>query len=141
MTHKRFLGSGMKFPPQIDKSTGRFVLSAGEQSVKESIYLILMTHRGERWLEPMFGARLLDYSFMDTSSTILGLMKNDLMSVLLEQEPRISDVTVTIDPTVRDGCLLINISYVIAQTNTRDNLVFPFYLNVEPEEESNGQIE
>ena len=129
MTHKRFLGSGMKFPPQIDKSTGRFVLSAGEQSVKESIYLILMTHRGERWLEPMFGARLLDYSFMDTSPTILGLMKNDLMSVLLEQEPRISDVTVTIDPTVRDGCLLINISYVIAQTNTRDNLVFPFYLN------------
>ena len=128
MTHKRFLGSGMKFPPQIDKSTGRFVLSAGEQSVKESIYLILMTHRGERWLEPMFGARLLDYSFMDTSPTILGLMKNDLMSVLLEQEPRISDVTVTIDPTVRDGCLLINISYVIAQTNTRDNLVFPFYL-------------
>ena len=100
-----------------------------------------MTHRGERWLEPMFGARLLDYSFMDTSPTILGLMKNDLMSVLLEQEPRISDVTVTIDPTVRDGCLLINISYVIAQTNTRDNLVFPFYLNVEPEEESNGQIE
>lgn len=141
MTHKRFLGSGMKFPPQIDKSTGRFVLSAGEQSVKESIYLILMTHRGERWLEPMFGARLFDYSFMDTSPTILGLMKNDLMSVLLEQEPRISDVTVTIDPTVRDGCLLINISYVIAQTNTRDNLVFPFYLNVEPEEESNGQIE
>lgn len=141
MTHKRFLGSGMKFPPQIDKSTGCFVLSAGEQSVKESIYLILMTHRGERWLEPMFGARLLDYSFMDTSPTILGLMKNDLMSVLLEQEPRISDVTVTIDPTVRDGCLLINISYVIAQTNTRDNLVFPFYLNVEPEEESNGQIE
>lgn len=141
MTHKRFLGSGMKFPPQIDKSTGRFVLSAGEQSVKESIYLILMTHRGERWLEPMFGARLLDYSFMDTSPTILGLMKNDLMSVLLEQEPRISDVTVTIDPMVRDGCLLINISYVIAQTNTRDNLVFPFYLNVEPEEESNGQIE
>ena len=141
MTHKRFLGSGMKFPPQIDKSTGRFVLSAGEQSVKESIYLILMTHRGERWLEPMFGARLLDYSFMDTSPTILGMMKNDLMSVLLEQEPRISDVTVTIDPTVRDGCLLINISYVIAQTNTRDNLVFPFYLNVEPEEESNGQIE
>ena len=141
MTNERFLGSGMKFPPQIDKSTGRFVISAVEQSVKESIYLILMTQRGERWLEPQFGARLLSYSFMDTSPTMLGLMKNDLMSVLLEQEPRISDVTVTIDPTVRDGCLLINISYVIAQTNTRDNLVFPFYLNVEPEEESNGQIE
>nr|WP_297176064.1 GPW/gp25 family protein [uncultured Agathobaculum sp.] len=139
MANERFLGSGMKFPPQIDKSTGRFVISAGEQSVKESIYLILMTQRGERWLEPQFGARLLGYSFMDTSPTMLGLMKNDLTSVLLEQEPRLSDVTVSIDPTVRNGCLLINISYVIAQTNQRDNLVFPFYLNVQPEEESDEQ--
>ena len=139
MANERFLGSGMKFPPQIDKSTGRFVISAGEQSVKESIYLILMTQRGERWLEPQFGARLLGYSFMDTSATMLGLMKNDLTSVLLEQEPRLSDVTVSIDPTVRNGCLLINISYVIAQTNQRDNLVFPFYLNVQPEEESDEQ--
>lgn len=139
MAYERFLGSGMKFPPQIDKSTGRFAVSAGEQSVKESVYLILMTQRGERWLEPMFGARLLGYSFMDTSPTMLGLMKNELMSVLIEQEPRISDVRVDIDPNVRDGCLLINISYVIAQTNQRDSLVFPFYLNQQSEEESNEQ--
>ena len=139
MANERFLGSGMKFPPQIDKSTGRFVISAGEQSVKESIYLILMTQRGERWLEPQFGARLLSYSFMDTSPTMLGLMKNDLTSVLLVLEPRLADVTVSIDPMVRNGCLLINISYVIAQTNQRDNLVFPFYLNVQPEEENDEQ--
>ncbi len=139
MANEQFLGSGMKFPPQVDPSTGRFVISAGEQSVKESIYLILMTQRGERWLEPLFGARLLSYSFMDTSPTMLGLMKNELASVLLEQEPRISDVSITIDPTVRDGCLLINISYVIAQTNQQENLVFPFYLNVQPEEESDEQ--
>lgn len=139
MANRRFLGSGMKFPPQIDKSTGRFVVSYGEQSVKESIYLILMTQRGERWLEPQFGARLLSYSFMDTSPTMLGLMKNELTSVLLEQEPRLSDVSVSIDPTVRDGCLLINISYVVAQTNQRDNLVFPFYLNIQPEEENDEQ--
>lgn len=139
MANERFLGSGMKFPPQIDKSTGRFVISAGEQSVRESIYLILMTQRGERWLEPQFGAPLLSYSFMDTSPTMLGLMKNDLTSVLLEQEPRLADVTVTIDPMVRNGCLLINIIYVIAQTNQRDNLVFPFYLNVQPEEENDEQ--
>ena len=140
MDNQCFLGSGMKFPPQINKSTGRFALSDGAQSVKESVYLILMTHRGERWLEPMFGAHLLDYAFMDTSPTMLGLMKNDLISVILEQEPHISDVNIDIDPHVRDGCLLIHISYVVAQTNTRDNLVFPFYLNVQPEEADNEQL-
>ncbi len=138
MAKDSFLGSGMKFPPQIDKSTGRFAISSGAQSVKESVYLILMTHRGERWLEPVFGARLLDYAFMDTSATMLGIMKNDLTSVILEQEPRISDVDINIDPTVRDGCLLINIVYTVAQTNSRENLVFPFYLNAQQEEDGNA---
>ena len=73
MADQRFLGTGMKFPPQIDKSTGRFMLSSGAECVKESVYLILMTHQGERWLEPTFGSRLMNYTFMDTSPTMLGI--------------------------------------------------------------------
>lgn len=124
-----FLGTGVKFPPQVNKSTGRFMLSSGAGSIKESVYIILMTQRGERWLEPNFGSALLSYTFMDTSITMLSLMANDLRSVILEQEPRISDVDVDIDPNVSDGCLLVDIQYKISETNTRDNLVFPFYLN------------
>ena len=40
---KEFLGKGMKFPPQINPATGRFVTVDGAQAIKESIYLILMT--------------------------------------------------------------------------------------------------
>ena len=43
MPGNTFLGTGMKFPPQVDKATGRFVVSSEEESVKESVYLILMT--------------------------------------------------------------------------------------------------
>ena len=29
---------------------------------------------------------------------------------------------------------MINIDYILAENNQRDNMVFPFYLNAEPEE-------
>jgi len=133
MDERNFLGTGMRFPPQVDPGTGRFALSSGDRSVKESVYLILMTHRGERWLEPDFGSRLMSYTFMDTSVTMLSMLAGELRSVIIEQEPRVTDVTVDVDPEVREGCLIVNISYVVAETNTRDNFVFPFYLNAVPE--------
>ncbi len=134
MNDHAFLGAGMRFPPQIDPGTGRFAVSAGERSVKESVYLILMTSRGERWLEPSFGSALSSYAFMDTSPTMLRMLSDDLRGLLLAQEPRVSEVEVAVDPEVKNGCLLVNVSYTVAQTNSRDNLVFPFYLNAAREE-------
>ena len=138
MDERAFLGAGMKFPPQIDPGTGRFALSSGAQNVKESVYIILMTNRGERWLDPDFGSDIMRYTFMDTSQTMLNLLSSDLRTLLMEQEPRISDVTVDIDPEVKDGCMLVNVAYTVADTNTRDNLVFPFYLNAGGEEAGHG---
>jgi hypothetical protein len=123
-----FLGAGMKFPPQIDPATGRFAVSAGGASVKESVYIILMTNIGERWLEPSFGSGLMNYVFMDTSPTMINILSQEIQDSILEQEPRVSDVEVTVDPDVKDGCLIVNISYRIAATNTPDNMVFPFYI-------------
>ena len=138
MDERAFLGAGMKFPPQIDPGTGRFALSSGAQNVKESVYIILMTNRGERWLDPDFGSDIMRYTFMDTSLTMLNLLSSDLRTLLMEQEPRISDVTVDIDPEVKNGCMLVNVAYTVADTNTRDNLVFPFYLNAGGEEAGHG---
>jgi hypothetical protein len=125
-----FLGTGLKFPIQINPSTGRFVMSSGNQSVKESVYIILMTNQGERWLRPEFGSQLPDYTFIDTSLTMLNLMASDIRGVLTEQEPRIEDVTVEIDPDVnsREDCLIVNVGYTVRESNTPENLVFPFYI-------------
>lgn len=136
MENRAFLGAGMRFPPQIDPGTGRFAVSTGERSVKESVYLILMTSRGERWLEPNFGSSMASYAFMDTSPTILRMLSDELQELLLEQEPRLGSVDVTIDPEVRDGCLIVSVNYTVAATNREDNLVFPFYLNAAREEPS-----
>lgn len=134
MNDRQFLGAGMKFPPQIDPGTGRFAVAAREQSVRESVYLILMTNRGERWLVPSFGSQMMSYAFMDTSPTMLRMLSDDIREMLLSQEPRISDVDVTADPELKNGALLISVDYTVASLHTKDSLVFPFYLNNAGEE-------
>ncbi|MDR1797877.1 MAG: GPW/gp25 family protein [Clostridiales Family XIII bacterium] len=121
----------MKFPVQANKATGRFAVSTGAQNVKESIFLILMTQAGERWLEPLFGASLQGYAFMDVNLTNLTLLRGELARAIRAQEPRIDSVDIRFDDAAREDCLLVNVSYRIAASNTPDNLVFPFYLKQE----------
>lgn len=141
MAEKRFLGSGMKFPPQADPATGRFAVSAGAQSVRESIYLILMTQKTERMVRPGFGSTIVEYTFMDMSETRLSMMKRDIRSDILTQEPRVSDVEIAIDPIPERGCLMVNISYTLAESHTKDSMVFPFYLNTDTEGEGYEQTD
>ena len=126
MEDRAYLGKGIKFPLQINKATGRFVMAQEEESVKESIYIILMTQKEERFTRPDFGSRILSYTFMDTSVTRINMMARELEETILEQEPRVSEVDVSVDPQLERGCLIINIKYTIAENNTQDNLVFPF---------------
>jgi hypothetical protein len=140
MDDKAFLGSGIKFPIQVNKATGRVVMSQKEVSVKESVYIILMTQKGERFTRPDFGSRILSYTFMDTSITRINMMAREIEETILEQEPRIARVDVDVEPKLDKGCLIINVNYVLAADHTRDSMVFPFYLNMETEGDEYGSI-
>jgi phage baseplate assembly protein W len=134
MDRNELTGRGMKFPPQIDEATGRFKTSTGAERIKESIYLILMTQKTERWIRPEYGSNIMNYTFLDTNSTMLNLMSMEITRDLTMNEPRIKNVEVGIDAASKEGYLLVSIDYTIREDNTRDNLVFPFYLNLEHDE-------
>ena len=135
MADKEFLGKGMKFPPQVNSATGRFVTVSEEESVKESIYLILMTQQTERPLRPDFGSNIMSYAFMDQNLTQLTMVSRTIRDQIARQEPRINDVQIRMDSGNQNGVIYFNIAYTITSTNTRDNLVFPFYLNQTTEAE------
>lgn len=141
MKQEQHLGRGLKFPVQVNPATGRFMLSEGMVSVKESLYLILMTQKQERWIRPEFGSQILSYTFMDTSYTRLNMMARELENTILSQEPRISSVDIDVKPQLDKGVLLIDIAYTLAETNARDNQVFPFYLYSSKMEDENGNME
>lgn len=121
---------GMKFPPQIDEATGRFKISAGAENIKESIYLILMTQKSERWLRSGFGSNILNYTFMDTGSTMLNIMSRELLEDISSNEPRVTDIHIRMDTASKEGCLLVYVDYTIKENSQRDEIIFPFYLNV-----------
>ena len=136
MPGDHFLGTGMKCPPQINPATGRFAVSSEEESVKESVYLILMTQKTERFLRPEFGSDLMSYTFMDINITSVNMMIRSLTEQILSNEPRIQSVSITTDEQVRKGCLLVNIDYVIRSSQVSDHLDVPLYLHASPEEEA-----
>lgn len=125
-----FLGRGFKFPVQVDEITGKMKTSAYEEDIKEAIYLILMTKKGERIMNPEFGCGVHEYAFGTMDYTSLSLMENAVREALTLWEPRIInvDVNLTVDDE-RDSCILISIDYTVRSTNSPYNLVFPFYMN------------
>jgi len=122
-----FLGSGWGFPTGVD-ARGGVRLAQGDRDVAEAIRLILGTALGERRMRPEFGCRIHELIFSPLDPATRGLMRHYTIEALRRWEPRIEvrDVRVSRHPHV-DGAVLIDVDYVLKQTNDERNLVFPFY--------------
>ena len=126
---KEFLGRGWKFPVGVDAATGRVLMSEYEDDIKESIWIILSTSKGERVMRPNFGCGIHDFVFESMNMTNLGLMESSIREALSLWEPRIEVTGVEASPDQNDaGKLVISIKYTVRSTNNQFNLVYPFYL-------------
>ncbi len=124
-----FLGKGWKFPVQVD-ATGRIALSRFEDDIREAVRIILLTAKGERVMRPEFGTGLHNFVFETMSVTNIGTIQAAVQNALIQWEPRIELLSVSVEADQGEvGKLLINIDYEVRATNTRFNLVFPFYVS------------
>lgn len=127
---KDFLGRGWKFPVRVDEATGRIKTSDYEEDIAEAIRIIIMTRKGERVMQPEFGCDLHEYVFSGTDYTTITQMENEIKSALINWEPRIIDVNVSVDIDGNNlSSLLINVDYVVRSTNNPYNLVYPYYIS------------
>ena len=123
-----FLGVGWSFP--IEFSGGDVQAAAHELSIRQSIRLILETARGERVMRPDFGCGLHERVFALNDPATRGSAADDVREALLQWEPRIDVLDVTAGAGGDAGeVLLINITYRVRATDSRANLVYPFYLH------------
>ena len=114
MADNRFLGTGAQFPLQVDRATGRIMTVSGNRSVKESLYLILMTQVTERFVRPDFGSNMMSYAFMDTGTTMLSILRRDITQTIMTQEPRIADIEVSTEYRADIGAVIISINYLVS---------------------------
>jgi len=125
-----FLGKGWSFPVERDESKARFATAEYEESIRQAIRIILSTALGERVMRPDFGCGIHELVFEPNSVATWGLAEHYVSEALLLWEPRIEVLDVkAVASGGQDEELLIGVDYRVRTTDSRFNLVYPFYLS------------
>ena len=122
-----FLGRGWGFPTQLD-ADGRIVSVTGEAAVEQSVRLILSTALGERIMRADFGCGLHGRIFAPGTTESTGQLIGDIRGAIAKWEHRaeLVDLSVGVDET-DSSKRLIELTIQVKGTNSRFNLVYPFY--------------
>ena len=130
ITELSFLGRGWSFPPTFSKRTNEVLMTSDEDDINKSLEVLLSTTIGERFLQPLYGCNLENYVFEAMSASTETQIKITVKNAILMFEPRIKLLVVTLlDDFITEGRIDISVDYEVINTNTRFNLVYPFYLN------------
>ena len=129
-TYTSFLGTGWSFPPEFAIESGEVLMTSDEEDIEASLKILLGTSLGERFLNPKYGLDLHEMLFEPISTTMTTLLKDRAKVALLIYEPRINLLGLEIDVSRQvEGQVAIVVEYEIRATNSRFNLVYPFYLS------------
>ncbi|WP_375229597.1 GPW/gp25 family protein [Roseobacter sp. S98] len=124
-----FLGRGWHFPPEFDPSTGEIRMAEAEEDVAESLRILMNTRPGERIMQPTYGCRIHDYVFEPNDSETQAGIETAVRQAILFFEPRITVHRIeAIMTDWLEGRIGVALDYTVNQTNTRSNMVYPFYI-------------
>jgi len=123
-----FLGRGWSFPPEFVPATGDVVMTEGQADIEASLRILFGTALGERFLVPTYGLDMHELQFEPMGTGLRTFLRDRIRLAILIFEPRITVLGLDVlSPTEPDGMLLIKLDYEIRATNSRYNLVYPFY--------------
>ncbi len=122
-----YLGSGWAFPPAFVNGFGAEMASA-EEDIRQSLEILFSTMPEERIFNVEYGCPIHRWVFEKMDMSVETLIADAISRAILYFEPRIdvekTEVKIK-DPT--EGILWIHLQYRVRQTNSRSNMVYPFY--------------
>lgn len=123
-----FLGIGWSFPLRFDEINKEAVMVSTEEDILQSLKILLSTRPGERIMNASFGCDLNQFMYEEMTETLFSHIREVISDAIVRYEARIDleDVEIEYDNGV-EGVLYITIVYKIRQTNSRHNMVYPFY--------------
>ena len=124
-----FLGTGWSFPPAFTRGGAEIEMVSGAEDIHQSLQILLSTNRDERPMQESFGANLDSLMFEEMNAALINRVRALIYDAIIEHEARVDLLAVDVDAGEEPGVLGIRIDYGIRGTNSRFNLVFPFYLN------------
>lgn len=128
--NQQFLGRGWGFPVSFGNQGRSVVMAEAEEDIRQSLNILLSTSLGERVLRPTFGWKRDALMFEPLSTSFGAYLAREIETAILFFEPRIELNRVDFEnATELEGLILIRLDYTVRTTNSRTNLVFPFYLD------------
>lgn len=125
-----FLGTGWSYPPEFVIETGEVSMTCDEEDIEASLKILLGTALGERFLNPKYGLDLHEMLFDPMSTTMATFLEDRARIALLIYEPRINLLALELDTSAQlEGRVSLVVDYEVRATNSRFNLVYPFYLS------------
>ena len=122
MNPARLYGKGMAFPPRVGPD-GRIAWSEGEDNVRESMRVILMTEPNERLRLPQFGAGLGRFLFEPNTIATHTRIRERISDALSSWEPRIKVEAVEVGADrVDPQAALATITYRLVATQTLERV-------------------
>ena len=116
------LGQGLSFPPRVGPD-GRLAWSAGEDNVRESLRLILLTEPGERLMREEFGAGLQRYLLEPNTAATQQQLRDSIVQSIGRWEPRVIVDEVDIEPDGDEpGQVNVTILFRLVATQTAGRL-------------------
>ncbi|MBD8489282.1 GPW/gp25 family protein [Echinicola sp. CAU 1574] len=123
-----FLGTGWSFPPEFNRPKRGVVMTSNEIDIQKSLEILLSTKLGERIMLPSYGCNLDELLFKPLDLTLRTYISELIRKAILYHEPRIDVLKIDLSESDEfEGKVLIHINYIIRSTNSRKNMVFPFY--------------
>ena len=123
------LGKGIHFPPRID-AEGRWAWSSGEENIRQSIRIILLTEPRERLMLPRFGGGLEQMLFEPNTLATHRLIEEMITRALTRWEPRIKVSAVDVTADASDPYTAqVTIRYTIVSTNKLEQMQLRIVLN------------
>jgi phage baseplate assembly protein W len=125
-----FLGKGWGFPVTFGNQGRTVAMANAEEDIRQSLHILLSTRLGERVLRPTFGWKRDAIVFEPISTSFAAYLAREIETAILFFESRIELNRVDFEATPgQEGLILIRLDYTVRTTNTRINLVYPFYLD------------
>jgi len=123
-----FIGRGWAFPIRTD-TNGGIALVSREREIAEAIRLIVATTPGERPMRPDFGCGIHDFVFAPADAMTAAAISDEVTRAVTMWEHRVDVEAVDVLQAPDDQTVFyIDIHYRLKATNSRYNLVFPFYV-------------
>lgn len=128
--NESFLGRGWAFPPTFSQGGADVEMASGVEDIHQSLQILLTTQPGERVLQENFGCDLQQFLFEKINHSLVNQITAIISDGILYHEPRIKLENLEVSERIEQpGLLFISLTYLVRGTNSRFNMVYPFYID------------